>query len=211
MTEGRAVPVKDLVLVPSLVTLAITLLRLVGELRDWSPALFSKAPGGGGSLVGISWLIVVFGFYFGWRLARAGHAPAAPLKVTGLSLLVVLAVGLASFAAGTVSQNAFFAVFILGSLAALWLTAGLWPALWRTLLVYAFAARIPVALVMLAAILGNWGTHYDVPPPNFPDTYAPLVKWFLIGLVPQLTIWIYMTVLGGLFFGGLAAALARRR
>lgn len=211
MTEERAVPVKDLVLVPSLITLAITLLRLVGELQNWSPALFSKAPGGGASLVGVSWLIVVFGFYFGWRLARAGHAPASPLKVAGLSLLVVLAVGLVSFAAGTVSQNVFFGVFILGSLAALWLTAGLWPALWKTLLVYAFAARIPVVLVMLAAILGNWGTHYDVPPPNFPDTYTPLVKWFLIGLVPQMTIWIYMTVLGGLFFGGLAAALARRR
>lgn len=211
MNEAKSVPVKELVLVPGLITLAVTLLRLVGELQGWSPALFSKAAGGGGALVGISWLIVAFGLYFGWRLAREGHAPASPWKVSGLSLLVVLAVGLASFAAGTISQNAFFAVFILGSIAAVWLTAGLWPALWKTLLAYAFAARIPVALVMLVAILGNWGTHYDVPPPNFPDTYAPLVKWLLIGLVPQLTIWIYMTVVGGLFFGGLAAAFARRR
>lgn len=211
MSEGKAVPVKDLILVPSLITLAITVLRLVGELQNWSPALFGKAAGGGGSLVGISWLIVVFGFYFGWRLTREGQAPASPWRVAGLALLVVLGLGLVGFVAGLAGQNAFFGVFILGSIAAVWLTSGLWPALWRTLLAYAFAARIPVALVMLVAILGNWGTHYDVPPPNFPATYSPLVKWLLIGLVPQLTIWIYMTVVGGLFFGGLAAALARRR
>jgi len=210
MSAGRAVPVKDLILVPSLITLAITVLRLVGELQNWSPSLFGKAAGGGGSLVGISWLIVVFGFYFGWRLTREGHPADSPGKLVGLSLLAVLVVGFAAFAAGKISQNAFFGVFILGSIAALALTARLWPALWKTLLAYAFAARIPVVIVMLFAILGNWGTHYDVPPPNFP-AYSPIVKWVLIGVVPQLTLWIYMTVVGGLFFGGLAGLMARRR
>ncbi len=210
MSEGRAVPVKELILVPSLITLAVTILRLVGELQDWSAALFSKAAGGGGSLVGISWLIVVFGFYFGWRLTRAGYPAESPGKTIGLSLLAVLAVGLVSSAAGQVNQNAFFAVFIVGSIAAVAATARLWPALWKTLLAYAFAARIPVALVMLFAILGNWGTHYDVAPPDF-QAYSPVMKWLLIGLVPQLTIWIYVTVVGGLVFGGLAGLIARRR
>jgi hypothetical protein len=84
-----------------------------------------------------------------------------------------------------------------------------WPALGRTLFAYAFAARIPVALVMLAAILGSWGTHYDVAPPNFPAR-APLSKWLLIGLLPQMTIWIWFTVVVGSLFGILAAAIARR-
>jgi hypothetical protein len=39
-----------------------------------------------------------------------------------------------------------------------------------------------VALVMLAAILGSWGTHYDVASFGFP-AMAPLTKWLLIGLL----------------------------
>lgn len=43
-----------------------------------------------------------------------------------------------------------------------------WPALAKTLLVYAYAARIPVAMVMFFAIQGNWGTHYGALPRGFP-------------------------------------------
>ncbi len=64
-----------LILVPAVITLAITLLRLVGELQGWSPGLFSRAAGGGGALVGISWLVPIFGAWFGWKLAKAGGAP----------------------------------------------------------------------------------------------------------------------------------------
>lgn len=210
MSEGRAVPVKDLILVPSLVTLAVTILRLVGELQDWSPALFSKAPGGGGALVGISWLIIVFGFYFGWRLTRMGLGTESPGKVAGLALLVVVAATLVTWAASQAGQNALFGAFVLSAIAAVTLTARLWPALWKTLVAYAFAARIPVALVALFGMLGNWGTHYDVAPPEFAAS-STLVRWLLIGLLPQVTIWIYMTVLGGLVFGSIASAIARRR
>ena len=49
-----------------------------------------------------------------------------------------------------------------------------------TLLAYAFAARVPVALVMLVAMLGNWGTHYDVAPPGFPEM-GVFSKWLMIG------------------------------
>ncbi len=211
MTDTRP-SVKELILVPSLITLGITLLRLVGELQNWSPGLFSRAAGGGGSLIGISWLILVFGAWFGWRLTRMGYGASSPLKASGLAFLVGLAVGFGSFGIGQIGgQNAFFGAFICGSIAAIFLTRNLWPALWRTLVAYAFAARIPVALLMLVAILGNWGTHYDVPPPGFPDTYSPSVKWVLIGLLPQLTIWIYMTVIGGLVAGGIAGAVAGRK
>jgi hypothetical protein len=40
---------------------------------------------------------------------------------------------------------------------------------------------------------------------------APLTKWLLIGLLPQMTIWIWFTVVIGGLFGLGAAALARRR
>lgn len=63
----------------------------------------------------------------------------------------------------------------------------------------------------LIAIFGNWGTHYDVGPPEAPQvaTMAPLLKWLWIGLLPQ-TVWIYLTVVGGMIFGGIAAALSGR-
>jgi hypothetical protein len=83
------------------------------------------------------------------------------------------------------------------------------PALGRTLFAYGLAARIPVVLVMLAAILGNWGTHYDVMPPGAPPMQG-LTKWLMIGVVPQLTIWMAFTVVIGGLFGIAAAAVARR-
>ena len=84
-----------------------------------------------------------------------------------------------------------------------------WPALGRTLLAYGLAARIPVAIIMLFAMLGNWGTHYDVAPPGFPEM-GPIPKWLLIGVVPQLTIWIWFTMAVGAFCGGIALAIRDR-
>jgi hypothetical protein len=78
--------------------------------------------------------------------------------------------------------------------------------MYKTILAYAFAARIPVVLVMLVAILGDWGTHYDVLPPGAP-AMTSLVKWFVIGVVPQMTFWIAFTVLVGNLFGSVAVAL----
>jgi len=40
---------------------------------------------------------------------------------------------------------------------------------------------------------------------------APLAKWLTIGLLPQMTIWIWFTVVMGGLFGIAAAAVARRR
>lgn len=74
---------------------------------------------------------------------------------------------------------------------------------------YGFAARVPAVLVMLVAMLGNWGTHYDVAPPDFPEMGA-LSKWFLIGLLPQLTIWIWFTLVVGGLFGAIAVGVTGR-
>ena len=81
-----------------------------------------------------------------------------------------------------------------------------WPALGRTLLAYGAAARVPVMIVMLFAILGNWGTHYDVVPPGFP-AMNPIAKWLLIGVLPQLTLWIWFTIAAGAVCGTIAVAV----
>lgn len=204
---------KQLILVPAVITLGVTLLRLVGELQNWSPTFFNSQAGGPWAIVGIVWLVPIFGLYFGLKLARSGLDPSEPMaRTVGFALLgmvVMMAIGTLGvrLAGGTVAN---IAAFTIGAVAAIPVAFRGWPALGRTLLAYGFAARIPVAIVMLLAILGDWGTHYDSPPPNFPPS-SPLLEWLLTGLVPQLTFWISFTLLFGMLVGGLAVALARRR
>ena len=45
---------RELVFWPALVTLAVTLLRFVGEMLHWSPRFFSREAGGAGALVGMT-------------------------------------------------------------------------------------------------------------------------------------------------------------
>lgn len=203
-----------LVAVPAAITLAVTLLRLTGELLHWSPALFSPAAGGGGALVGIAWLVPVFGCYFAYRLARGGERPASLGRGFGLAILALAIVPVSGVLATSLGMDpesvSMLLVFVVASLVAIPIAMRGWPELGRTLLVYAFAARVPVAVVMLLAIFGSWGTHYDVAPPNFPEM-GPLAKWAWIGLLPQLTIWIAYTVVLGALFGLVTAAVVGRR
>jgi hypothetical protein len=204
-----------LILVPAVITLAVTLLRLVGELQRWSPTFFNRSAGGGGAIVGIVWLVPIFGIYFALRLARAGEGPGKVLRALGfvlLALVLLPAVGAVAGAAGVDTESLTMLVFfVAASIVAVWVAFRAWPELGRVLIAYGVAARVPVAIVMLIAILGDWGTHYDVPPsPSFPQM-APLAKWVWIGLLPQLTVWIAFTVVVGMLFGLGAAAIIRRR
>ncbi len=212
--SDEAVRTRQLILIPAVVTLAITLLRLAGELLGGPALLFNKEAGGGGALVGIAWLVPVFGAWFGWKLARVGSAPRL-LRALGLTLVAVALVpltGLLIERAGIPQQSlTTLWIFVAVSIVGIVVAVSAWPALGRTLLAYGLAARIPVALVMLVAMLANWGTHYDVAPsPDFP-AMGTLAKWVTIGLAPQLTIWIWYTVVLGALFGIAAAAVARRR
>jgi hypothetical protein len=203
-----------LVLVPAVITLAVTLLRLVGELQGWSSALFNREAGGGGALVGIVWLVPVFGIYFALKLARGGEVPARIGRGIGL-VLVAFVLLPASAAVGQVAgmdpnSRLTLLFFLVVAVVATAIAVKAWPELWRVLLAYGLAARIPVAIVMLIAIFGDWGTHYDVPPsPDFPPM-APLAKWFWIGLLPQMSVWIAFTVIVGMLFGLVAVAIFRR-
>jgi hypothetical protein len=204
------VPVGKLILVPALITFVVTVVRLVGELQHWSARWFSPAAGGGGAIVGIVWLVPLFAVWFALQLRKEGLHPslgrAFGLPVLALILFPAVFIPLAKLQASFTTQLMAAAVV---SVAAIAIAMRGWPALGRTLLAYGLAARIPVALLMLVAMMANWGTHYDVAPPEMPAT-SPFMKWVLIGLIPQLTFWMAFTVVVGVLFGAVAAAIARR-
>lgn len=200
-----------LILIPSLVTLAVTMLRLAGELTNGSPTLFSRAVGGGGALVGIIWLVPVFGIYSARRLARAeGGAPAgrsARFAALGLVAFVVLAA--AGFQRRVASPSQFLLIGS-GAILGIALTRRGWPRLRQALLACGFAARVPVAIVVLLGILNGWNTHYDSPPPGLPD-FDPLSRWIAIGVIPQFTIWVAVTVILGTLAGAASLVLVPPR
>jgi len=215
-----------LILVPAVITLAVTLLRLVGELQGWSPTLFNRgeqqwSP----ALVGIVWLVPVFGAWFGWKLTRAGSGPRSLGRAFGLTLAALAVLPLTAFLApkaGIVPEHMWrpnvpltesltiLSVFVVAFFVGVAIGILAWPALGRTLLAYGLAARIPVALLMLVAMLGNWGTHYDARP-SYPPQMSTLAWWVTLGLVPQLSFWIWYTIGVGALSGIVAAAIARRR
>lgn len=161
--SGAKPNITQLILVPAVITLAVTILRLVGELQHWSPKLFGAAAGGGGSLVGISWLPFLFGPYFALKLVRAGLGPASKVKAVGLTLAGIAVMVLGGFVISKgFPQN--IVITLLGfllTLGAAFVARIGWKALGTTLLAYAFAARIPVLIVMWIAIRAGWSTHYS--------------------------------------------------
>jgi len=201
----------SLVFVPAVITLAVTGLRLLGEIRNWDTVLFSKDAGGALAIFGISWLVFVFGFYYGFRLTRAGHGPKQKI----MSLL-------AHVAAFALIVGAFFVLdktgvefpekaiyFGVAALAASLIGLAVWPALFRVNLLYGLLARIPVVAVTYFAVHKGWGTHYEQVAPGFPEVTADERVMYLSWA--QLTFWIAFTIIAGGFAGGIGSFLARRR
>src|SRR5690606_19028836 len=89
--------ITSLVLIPAIVTLIVTVLRVIGELNQWDAMWFGTPTESNNALLGISWLIFVFGFWFGLRMQRSGAGVANPNR-TLLMAVVAVAAALASVA-----------------------------------------------------------------------------------------------------------------
>ena len=199
----------NLVLIPAVITLAVTLLRLYGELQGWPESMFGTAAGGGMAIVGIAWLVPIFGAYFGWKLTQSGEGPPSLAKA-GLMVLAGIAVVMAGFILGSfLNPVAMLVVGGAGSLLGIAVVRLGWQDLVNTLILYGVLARVPVIVIMLLAFQGEWGTHYDAVGP-FPLT-GLWEKFFFLGVLPQLTFWIFYTAAFGTLFGVVAAAVAASR
>ncbi len=204
--------IKRLILVPALVTLAVTAARLAGELLHGPGRFFNSEPGGPWSIVGIIWLAPIFGIYFALKLAAHGQGPKSLGRAVGFALLSVAVVLAFSFVGALLHLQQNFRGRLLygwtGVAVAALVTLPGWAALFRTLVAYAYAARVPVAVLMFLAFWRDWGTHYDAVPPDFPDGLGLMAKYLWLGFFPQLIFWVGLTVLAGMLFGSLAAGIA---
>lgn len=207
-----------LISVPAIITLAVTVLRLTGELRHWPARWFSTetsgiTPSGVSWVIGITWLAAIFGVYFAVRLVRAGQNPRSLGKAaifSALGILIFLSYEPAVEFLCRVLNVRFphYLIFIWF----FWILAGVlqyfgWPELFKALLIYAYAARIPVAVVMFFAMLGHWGTHYDYVGTQIPLSGLPRYLW--LAFFPQLVGWIGFTITLGSVAGTLAVSVAR--
>lgn len=214
-SPSTRINITQLILIPSVITLAITLLRLVGELQHWPTVLFSRSAGGGGAIIGITWLAFVFGAYFALKLSGAGEAPASAGRAIGFAVLGLVLVfgGTVLIAPADATHISFPGKEIVGLVlmvggAALPFVA--WRALSKVLLAYGYAARIPVLIIMYFSIKGNWDTHYSLGPPGveFSSFWS---KFILIAVLPQMIFWVAFTICAGSLAGGIAMLATRRR
>lgn len=214
VTSSSARPsTMQLVLFPSIITLAITILRLVGELQHWPAPWFSTTAGGGLAIIGISWLPLIFGPYFAVKLARKGEGPTSTGKSIAfpvVGLLVLIAGGYVSFTAAH-AQNPSKVIlgFVIMSIGGAVCFPG-WASLSKSLLAYGLAARIPVAILMFFAMRGNWGTHYDALPPDYNGPTDLWPKYLMLGVIPQMLLWVPFTIVIGSLVGAVVKAIARR-
>lgn len=210
----RRVSMKGPIFFAAVLSLGVTLLRLYGELHDWSSFLFSKEPGGGGSPLGIDWLIPILGIWFGIRLKRGGEGPEHRKRAL-LVAFVAFVFLVACFAytnpkAPTPSPTVKVAIITVASLIAGVVVFSTWKRLGGALVVYAYLAHLPVLVVMYVAMQHHWGTHYEKGFPGLPEMEFN-TKFLVIAVLPQMVTWIGMTAFLGGFLGQIAALFVPAR
>lgn len=220
--DSKAPSIMKMVLIPAIVTLIVTILRLVGELQGWNKGAFSTEPPGEGSgpgWVGIVYLIPIFGCWFGLRLRKTTGQPAniGRAALTFVIGAVIVIVGFVIFksldlvsmpdkdnpgqASGLMYMMALLGVSALVMLAA-------WPRLAATLIVYGLLARIPVVIITYIAIDKGWNTHHVKLPEG--TVLLDEAERFTFLAMPQVTVWIVFTMLLGGLCGCLGAKLGKK-
>jgi hypothetical protein len=169
-------------------------------------------------VVGIIWLVPLFGVWFGSRLARDGRGPALGGRAFLLHIgaIVVYLVGflivipLLPFDTSTRGglEGQILSMGATSMLAAL-LALLAWPLLCWVNLLYGLLARLPVALLTWYAVHHSWGTHYEkFGPMDYAGFTADEAALWLA--FTQLVLWTSFTAVFGGLFGTIAAVVVGR-
>ena len=215
--NGRSGPsTLSLLLWPTVITAAVSVLRLILELQG----VINTRSGGGGAWLGISWLMLVFGAWFAFRLRRAGSTPKS--KRAWLWAVAVFA-GLfgaavfifAGFDIADTSEAAYqelrTGVLTIACVAPALGAVSLlvWPRLGFTLLLYAIPARLTVIAITWLAVDRGWDTHYQkLGPAGFE---RDLEETMLAVTAAQMGLWVPLTVITGMVAGTLLTGWVRKR
>ena len=197
-----------LLLWPSLITLAISVARFVGEVNG----LVVTTSGGAGALLGIVWLVFVFGAWFGYRLSRAGAGPRVRWAFVWALLALLAFAGTVAYGfrplVGAERTDETFAALRQAVLIAVAVAiAGaaamfvVWPRLAWTMLLYAIPARLTVLVLTVVAKSGGFDTHYQKMGPMGIERDLP--STLLSVCVAQLGGWVPFTIIGGVLAGAL--------
>ncbi len=201
MTDTKTTTLR-LIAIPTLLTLGVNIARLWLEVNG----TINSESGGGGALLGISWLMFVFGAWFAFRLRRLGSMPRVaksfllPLIAFG-AFMGTAAITFKPGATDTSMEEMQMAVTILAAVcvggALLCFVA--WPRLCWTLLLYAVPARLTVLLFTWLAKDQGWDTHYT----KFGEQgYEQDMTGTMIGAsIAQLGIWVPLTIITGSLTG----------
>ncbi len=196
------------ILASAAIALAINLFRLWGELQEWNPFWFNRAGGGGGSPLGISWLVIPVGFWFGRRLAAAGNRPESVARAILMPVLgIALMFGVFALSMKVTDDWRTRAIVInTGALACGLLALVAWKRAYFVNLSAGILARIPVAIIQFVAVDRAWDVHFAKGPPEAPEADVP----FMLTLA-QCVMWPFgFTVLVGGLFAAIGAATVRR-
>jgi hypothetical protein len=207
----------SLVAFPALITLIVTIVRLVGELQGWDPALFNPQAGGGLAPIGITWLVLLFGLWFGFRVRRGGSGVptgrAAFLYALGIAAVVggffaLQAADLIAFPTKEAPGSPRGRSYLLGLMGVGALIAlAAWPRLSAALMLYGVLARLPVIAVTYLDLQQGWNTHYGELAPGM--VAKDSTEAFFALSTFQLTFWpLVFTPLAGGLIGCIGAAMA---
>ena len=207
---GPSLNAPHLIVVPALIAVAVTALRAFGEVHHWPEPIVNSAVCGK-AILGVVWLVPIFGVYFAVRLFRARSQPKFLVRAVILAIASVLLKLGGTFVMERpglgyitrVSLNLAVTALALG------LQAFAWPDLFKTLLLYGYASRVPIAVVGFLAMRGHWGTHYDALDPGFPQIgFWP--TYIRVSLIPNIFFMEAYTVIVGGLLGVFAFAAMRK-
>ncbi len=203
-----------LILWPTVITLLINATRLVAQLQGWIPA----QSGGALSPLGISWLALVFGAWFGWKLRRMDSTPmlkparlVSALLMAGLIVVVVTQfVGVDQIdrsEAAFANLRAAVLTIVLIAIPLALCTFAIWFRLALTMLLYAIPARLTVIGMTWLAKTNEWDTHYTKFGPSGIERGPE--ETILSASLAQFGFWIPFTMIAGVFAGCLIAGNRR--